>query len=88
MFYTTNLVKPNGRDTLGRVWEETKSLSYQKYNVFCTKKGLFHKEQSFETGLALGGQVLSKLEYERLVTWDVGWVAWHTLVLVLGCPPF
>ena len=84
MFYTTNLVKPNGKDTIG----ENKRTFLTKNTVYFAQKGLFHKEQSFETGLALGGQVLSKLENERLVTWDVGWVAWHTLVLVLGCPPF
>ena len=65
MFYTTNLVKPNGRDTIGRLWKETRSLSYQKYSVFCTKE-LFHKEQSFETGLSTWVRFI-KMEGSRVV---------------------
>ena len=59
-----------------------------KITVYFAQKGLFHKEQSFETGLALGVRFYQSWENERSVTWDVRWVAWHTLTLVLGCPPF
>ena len=58
-----------------------------KNTVYFAQKGLFHKEQSFETGLALGVRFYQSWKNERSVTWDVRWVAWHTLTLVLGCPP-
>ena len=57
---------------------------------FAQKKGLFTENKVFETGLALRGQVLSKLENERSLDHlgrQMGGEA-HTGALSCAAPPF
>ena len=81
------LVKPSGKTLL---WRTKRIFCIMNTMYFAQRTGLFTENKVFETGLAIRGQVLSKLRNERSLDHlgrQMGGGA-HTGALSCAAPPF